>query len=98
MERELVLVVGDSRMNTAKRPPSKSYDLKYIPKPGAKIRLLIDLVNQHLEDRVKAVVVVGIHCDLTELRGYPGRNKGFMAMKQSPPLHRGSTQDLHVGL
>ena len=80
---ERVLVVGDSRMSCAKRSLSQNYVLTYLPSPGANLKMRIDLANEHIDENVRVIVVLGLHCDITELRE---KGKGLMVMKRFPPI------------
>lgn len=80
------LCVSDSRLGRAKRPPSREYRFTFKPRPGATLRDLIDLVNEHLAEDTEVVVVNTFHCDVTTVQSFNARHKGLMKMKNPVPI------------
>ena len=81
-----LLMVTDSRLAKARRTPSGEQRFTFVPRPGATLRSLIDLVNDRLTEDVNVVVVNGFHCDLTFLADYKAGVKGLMRMKNPVPI------------
>ena len=78
--RDVLLLIGASRIAGLKFPGDEIYDCITKPYPGASLKKIAEEADGYLADHpeVKIVVMVALQCDLSERRRYmPNGGRGL---------------------
>ena len=79
--KKVVLIAGDSRVNGLKDDGEGDWLCHFLSMPGKETLAILEATDEYLKSHpeVEVVVIVALHCDLTEQRRY-------LALLQDPVL------------
>ncbi|MEL7340723.1 MAG: hypothetical protein AAGM67_09575, partial [Bacteroidota bacterium] len=79
-----ILFTGDSRTSQVEFTGDDHFSCSYLSMPGAETSAILEKADVHLRQHpeIKIVVIVALHCDLTEMRRYMSDGKkGLLTTK-----------------